>query len=241
MLLPLGIVVALIAAPAEAARTRVFFSAAQGDEALSEAHQQIDGAILVAARAHDDRFDVKGAQDIQGVLRTEATRAALGCDTMQCASEIADALDADQLVMTQVGRVGSTWVLTLTRVERATLQVISRTQVQADGDTPAVLLDRLPTAVDKVLGVWTSPLVPLGVGMISGGALAAALGTGATLAAFNIHAEGKQLVDSNPAAAAAARERGEPLYWTGWSLIGAAAAVTLAGAAALTVGMLDSE
>jgi hypothetical protein len=109
--------------------------------------------LLVSARRHQALFDVVGAADVKGVLDVESARAALGCDSESCANEIADALAAEQVLTGQLGRVGNLWLLTLTRTDRKTLQVLARASVEAHGDSPEVLLPLVPQAVDEVLGI----------------------------------------------------------------------------------------
>ncbi|OGQ17132.1 MAG: hypothetical protein A2138_23735 [Deltaproteobacteria bacterium RBG_16_71_12] len=132
--------------------------------------------LLVSARRHQQQFEVVGAGDVKAILDVEAAKAAIGCDTESCANEIADALDADQLLAGQVGRIGDVWLLTLTRTDKATMQVLSRASIEAHAESPAALLPHIPELVDQALGV----VRPVNVWAWTGGA---AVGVGALSAA----------------------------------------------------------
>ena len=109
-----------------------------------------DERVLNAARNHK-AFDVIGGRDVQSALDLEATRQAAGCtDDMSCAIEVAGALDAPQVVSGQLGRVGDTWVLALTRTERATLTVLSRVVRESHGASPEGLLGAIDGAVGEL-------------------------------------------------------------------------------------------
>lgn len=211
----------------------MFFARAQASAVSDEEARLIESAILTAARAHADRFDAVGHVDVQGILDAEAARQALGCDASECASEIADAISAEQLVTTQIGRVGSTWVVTLTRLQRSTMQVLAREQIQRTGEGADAILPELPRAVDALLDP-PRPLSGLAIAGsvgVAAGVLAAATGGVLLGVSLNAHAEGLALREAGDATAASAkRELGEPLYYAGHALLGAGATAALLGA-----------
>ena len=132
--------------------------------------------ILVAARAHDERFAVISAADLKAVLDVEAERQASGCDSESCASEIAAALDAPQLLVVTLDHVGERWVLTLTRADRIAVRVLAQKSREVRGASPEELLDVAPGLVDDVLGTPPSHLVVGGGIACAVGATTAALG-----------------------------------------------------------------
>lgn len=137
--------------------------------------------LLVSARRHHELFEVLGASDVKAIIDVEAAKAAMGCDTESCANEIADALNAEQLLAGQVGRIGDVWLLTLTRTDKATMKVLSRVSVEAHGDSPSSLLPLIANVVDQALGVerpanvwaWMGGTVGAvgALGVITGGVL----------------------------------------------------------------------
>jgi hypothetical protein len=146
------------------------------------------------------------------------------------------------VVMTQIGKVGGTWVLTLTRIDRKTLEVLARAQVQADGDSAAVLLDPVSVAVDKVLGVWVSPLLAVG-GVTTGiGVVLVAGGAAAVIPAVLAHAEADAAVKAGDSQAGVdTKAFWEPIYWIGWIVMGTGGVVAVSGGAVLGVGLAESE
>lgn len=233
------VIAALIAAAAARADApaRVFVAGiAVGAEADPQVAALLDDTLLVEARRHADRFEVLGTKDVQDILAIEAAKQALGCDSMSCASEIADALDAPQLVTGQIGRVGDRWLLTLTRTDRTTMKVLARTQREAA--TPDGLLAALPGQVD-VLFEGTGPLWPLVGGGAAIGGLGAAVGVvgGALLGlawADYLAAEEHGVVDDRFEELAA---RGGVLAPSGVALIAGGAAVLALGVVGAVVGL----
>ncbi len=136
--------------------------------------------LVVSARRHHELFEVVGAADIGALLDVEAAKAAMGCDTESCTNEIADALNAEQLLAGQVGRIGDVWLLTMTRTETRTMKVLARVSAEAHGDAPSALLPLIPDVVDEALGaaapvnVW--PWIGGAVGVVGALGAAAALG-----------------------------------------------------------------
>jgi hypothetical protein len=139
--------------------TRVFVAQiTTGAQADASVVSLLSDAILVAARRHALRFEVMGVEELRGALDHEAMRRNAGCDTASCAGEIADALDAPQIVTGQLGRVGGRWLLTLTRTDRRSFKVLMRTQRTVKGETPEDLLEAIPGQVDELFG--GAPLLP---------------------------------------------------------------------------------
>lgn len=93
--------------------------------------------------------------------------------------------------MGKIGRLGNTWVLTLTRIERATATARDRAKIQQQGPAVDVLLPRLGEVIDEVFrhgrpvpdaDVGISPLVTAGVGgLVLGGVGLVGLAAGAVL------------------------------------------------------------
>ncbi|MCC7072254.1 MAG: hypothetical protein IT383_13080 [Deltaproteobacteria bacterium] len=202
--------------------------------------------LLVSARRHQGLYEVLGATDLKTVLDLEAAKAAMGCDSDSCANEIADALNAEQLLAGQVGRIGDVWLLTLTRTEKSTLKVLSRVSVEARGDSPSALLPLIPSVVDEALGVerplkvwaWTGGAVA-GVGVL---ALAGAGGLYAlSLVEFEAAKTALDPAEFNVTRAAQARDWSKG-YYTAFVVTGATGGgLVVVGAATVVISLLAEE
>jgi hypothetical protein len=167
---------------------RVYVAPFTGETSDPATLDLVEDRVLVAARSAVARVDdarnieLIGARDVQSILDVEASKAAVGCDTTSCANEIADALNADEIVFGQLGRIGDTWQLTLTRTHRESLRVLGRSVQEARGDTPEGLLDDIGAQVDELFDLApTGPttLSVIGMGTTAVGAAALAVGVGA--------------------------------------------------------------
>jgi hypothetical protein len=199
--------------------------------------------VVVAARSHQARFTVYSVSDLRAVVELEAERQATGCDTDSCASEIAAALDAPQLLVASLDRVGDRWSLTLTRTERVTLRVLVQRSRDVLGATPGALLDVIPGLVDEVLG--PPPPSPL----VAGGAIAAGVGVAAVavgfvplVAAWAAQEEAEDsLANDQTADAQDAVDRGRGALlgaqglWIGGAIVG------VVGAAVSVAGLLQGD
>jgi hypothetical protein len=182
---------AVVSAPLPRARMkRVYVAPFTGETSDPATLDLVEDRVLVAARAVIERtmrddgaahveVELIGARDVQGILDVEAAKAAAGCDSTSCANEIADALNADEIVFGQLGRIGDTWQLTLTRTHRATLRVLGRSVKEARGETPEGLLGDIRPQVEEVFGVVAtgpSALAIAGMGMTALGAAGVVVG-----------------------------------------------------------------
>jgi len=151
----------------------------------SDLLQVLEGRILVAAKRHAG-FIVLGGADVRAFVDLEATRMTTGCDTNSdsCAIEIAGALDARQIITGNVHRLGDTWLLSLSRTDRTDLVVLGRVEREASGDSPRVLVDQVPGAVDELFGDAGPSFVVVG-SAVSAGVSAAALATGTVAAGLS--------------------------------------------------------
>jgi hypothetical protein len=191
-------IVLLMSAPEAAtgptAAPRVYFAPiAAGPGADVGTISVFEQRLLSSARRHRE-VQVVGAQDVQSLLDHEATRQQGGCDEggITCAAELAGALDASRMVTGQLGRVGSTWVLSLTLIERGTLNVIGRSSRQRKGDTPEELLNDLDGMLDELMGAAASadatptvaPWSTIGTAVMGVGIAGLVVGAGSTAATW---------------------------------------------------------
>ncbi len=104
-----------------------------------------------------------------------------------CATEIADAANADAIVRAHVGKLGDELLLTLTITEGSSSRLLAQGQRRASADAPSELLDVIPSLVRQVFQTSglarvkpkAVPIVPIMVS--AGGLLGAGVGTGILL------------------------------------------------------------
>lgn len=234
-----SLVLALVLSSSAHALPRVFLAPLRATDVKPGITDLLGDQLLVSARRHQALYEVVGAADVKGLLDVEAARAALGCETDSCANEVADALDADQLLTGQLGRVGDVWLLTLTRTDRKTLQVLARASVEARGDSPEVLLPRIPKVVDEALSIVHAPNLWAWSGGILAAVGAVPLLAGGTLYAFSFERFGaaQQALAQAPPEVETAKDAeswSKGLYWSGLITgISGATLVVLGGATAV--------
>jgi hypothetical protein len=191
----------------------------------------IQDRVLVATRRHAALFQAVSNSEMRALLDAEALRAALACDTTGCEAEIADALSAPQLITGQIGRIGSTWQITLTRTDRETLYVLARATREGRGDTAEALLPLIDELVDELLGIEAPPPSWPGIaGWLGVGTGAVALAAGGGIYAFSWlkYFDAKDALQRDEVKAAQeARSVGEAALVPAW-IVGAAGGVLVA-------------
>lgn len=251
--------VAMEAAPAPTLGTsavRIYVAPFTGETSDAATLDLIEDRVLVAAResiaraqSHGGRrVELVGARDVQNILDVEATKAAAGCDTTSCANEIADALNADEVVFGQLGRIGATWQLTLTRTHRASLRVLGRSVKEGRGETPEGLLDTIGAQVDEVFdvvppGPSVSSVVGMGATVLGGVALV--IGTGSYAYAWIEYANASAALSTadgnvpNNAVAKQHEDQSRAALTTAFVVGGIGAGVAAVGVGAWIVGGIE--
>lgn len=82
--------------------------------------------------AKDPDLAVMTGQDVRRLTEFEADRIRAGCDEESCASEIADALGADLVVFSTLGRLGTTYIFNMTLIETSSARALGRISANAD-------------------------------------------------------------------------------------------------------------
>lgn len=127
---------------------------------------------------------VLSQSDIRRAVELEADRAAAGCDSSACLAELANAMGVDLVVFAEVGKLGSSMLMTLSLFDARRGEVITRDTIEgADVDRMRALLD---SSVDRLLTPLapttpTSPLLVTGAVMSGAGSIVAGVGAGAAL------------------------------------------------------------
>ncbi len=84
-------------------------------------------------------FATLSAEDIRGMLRHLEHRQSLGCTDEACLAELGGALGVELVLSGSVGRVGETWVVSLTLLDVRRAAVVSREERTARGAADALL------------------------------------------------------------------------------------------------------
>lgn len=190
---------------------------------------------LLASLRRLKKLEIVGARDVETMLDVEAAKQQAGCsDGVACAAEIAGALDAPTIVTGQLGRVGSTWVLSLSRMDQRSLQVVARVTREVQGAGADALFPVLDGQIDELFEHGPDPwAVGGGVGLGVGAAgLVTAVGFGAGAWWYFSDVEGKLEARSEPDPVAF-RENAQGV---GAGLNAAAIVSGLVGATAVVVG-----
>jgi hypothetical protein len=146
---------------------------------------------VIADELEDQRgLEVITTADIQKALELEGERQALGCDKEQesCLSEIADAMGAQYVVFGELGRLGQSFVVTLSVYDSVKARSAGREVIQSP--TLDVLPARIAEVIDELFpraSVGEGKAEPTGsvagaVTAATGGVLALAGGVGAVWA-----------------------------------------------------------
>lgn len=162
------LVLLCLAGPASA--EKVFVAALTPGAGADPAEVALVDERLLASLRRLPQLEVVGARDVATMLDIDAVKQQAGCsDGVACAAEVAGALDAPMIVTGQLGRVGQTWVLSLSRMDQRSMQVVARVTREAQGPGADAVFPGLDAQVDEVFGrgpdVWgISGGVGLGVG-----------------------------------------------------------------------------
>jgi len=113
-------------------------------------------ALLVAASANAQGFEVKSVADVELAAQHEQLKQGMGCDDVGCATDLAASLNAEQLVTGTLTSLGKSYLLSMSRVrarDAVALARVSETLVDLEKD----LLVKMP-ALTKAL--FTDERVP---------------------------------------------------------------------------------
>lgn len=104
-------------------------------------------SLLVQRMRELPGFKVLAYRELEAMAALEVKKMLQGCDEVSCAAEMAGALNAEQVVVGSVGRLGSTMVLTLSRVRQRDASVMASWANQFEAPNDAVVGKQLPVAV----------------------------------------------------------------------------------------------
>ncbi len=118
---------------------------------------QVTDAIAGEAQ-HVAGFTIVTMAALEGVATQETLRQSTGCDALSCYTDLAGALNAQQLVMGKLGRLGTDLTLTLTRVRTQDAQLVGMASMRFPVGGEQQLLDQAPAIVASLFGVPVASL-----------------------------------------------------------------------------------
>jgi TolB-like protein len=106
-------------------------------------------ALLASEVARRPNLTVIAGSDLRALVGFERQKALLGCTESSCITELAGALGVAYLVSSEVSKVGSTWLLSLTLLDANKAMAQGRLTRKAYSDDQ--LVDETSNAVDELL------------------------------------------------------------------------------------------
>jgi hypothetical protein len=212
-----------------------------GAGATPEQAAVLTDAVLEAARRLFPDVGFVGESELTGLLDLEAQKQVAGCESdLSCLSELADALNAPELLSGSLARLGSTWVLDLKRVDQGGVIVRGQVQLKRAGLGVDVLLPEIdggvralfagdPVVVVEDDGGSAWPWIAMG----SGAAVAAAGGVVFAFALDNADFAKNGGLDQN--AHDLAVDQGHLLEATSYTAWGVGGALMIGGVALMFV------
>lgn len=109
-------------------------------------------AVLVHSAGTVPGYRVIAFSEVEATLGVEASRQLTGCSTDGCAAEIAGALNTDQVITGSMGKLGDSYILSLTRVQARDARVLGRAQRMFSIRIEEDIADNMPGAVAQLFG-----------------------------------------------------------------------------------------
>lgn len=174
------------------------------------------------------RGEVKSADEIATLLGLERQRQLLGCsdDATECMAEIAGALGAAEVVVSRLGRVGSSFVLEFKRMDAHRGRVLASTTRSVASEQGLVAAAK--ELIAELYGVVRRRSL-VGTAALFGGAGLVALGGASGITGLVIHRQvvAQQSAQLTPTVTRSTARTAELLYHVGLpvAVVGAAAAL----------------
>jgi len=116
------------------------------------------GGIVVVEMSRQGLARVLTMKDAEAAMTVNMRAQMANCDDTGCATEIAAALNTDQVVVGSLGHLGSTWILTLARVRVRGAAVLNRVSENIPADKPDALLTVVPRLVQQLFSAQVTTL-----------------------------------------------------------------------------------
>ncbi len=146
----LAIVVALPGGASAAERTRVVVYKLKSTSELAAAAAQVNDALLLHL-GRKDKITVLGEAEIQVMLGHEQDKQVLGCESdTKCLANLQTMIEANKVVSGHLGKLGSTYVVTLKLADADRALVVGVEGAEADNTED--LIAGVKAAADRLLG-----------------------------------------------------------------------------------------
>ena len=129
-------------------------------------------SVLVNVAAGLPGYRVISQAEIAASMTQEMMKQASGCNSVSCAAEIAGALDTEQIVIGSLGKVGQSYLLTMSRINGRDAVVVGRAQRRFDMLLEDDIVDNMPGAAAELFGLPPPPTTAKGTAVQAGGATA---------------------------------------------------------------------
>lgn len=178
MILPV-LLLALSAAPSGPQRIPVL-PLEHGDGVTEATATALTQALAAELRTRPG-LDIVTAAELTAVLGMARQRELLGCDAPSCRAEVGGALDADLLVIGNVSKLGSSWLLNVQLLDGRTARSLTQSRKRIQGGGVDGLLDLLPEVARELFPRGTQPAQQVSRTRISTAAYAPDIPTADTL------------------------------------------------------------
>ncbi|MBI5510887.1 MAG: hypothetical protein HY903_19170 [Deltaproteobacteria bacterium] len=113
-------------------------------------------------------YKVVAGRDVQAMLGFEKQKDMLGCTDAACLAEIGGALGVDRIVVSQIGKVGNTYVVNIKIINIRMADTEGRVYETVKGEVDA-LIETIKKSVVKLLGSGSKAALTLGATANRGG------------------------------------------------------------------------
>lgn len=145
------------AAPDAVARPRlIVLDLRDPTSALNRSAKQALIEAMVGEAARFEMVESFSLAELRAVLELETTKQEAGCDTNDCASDIANAMGGRYVLLSTVSRLGSSWQLTVSLYDSSTTAAVGRGSVRAVSLED--LAAQVPELIDEALASLGTPL-----------------------------------------------------------------------------------
>lgn len=144
---------ALVAAVSQAAPSVAVFNLKEGKGVDEKTASSISSVLVAEVRKSEAFSRVVASSELEALMGFERQRQLIDCNATSCMSEIAGSLGVDAILVGELGRVGSRFVLDVKLIDVKTAAVRFAFNEPLKGDEDAVL-----DAIPRVVAAMTAKL-----------------------------------------------------------------------------------
>lgn len=151
---PLALVVAsLVAAQGPAAGgapPSVLMLPVEPKNGVTQDAADLASAMLIGRVRRVPGVRIVSYRELEGAMSQAQRRMLVDCDSVSCAAEIAGALNADQIVLGALGKLGGAYILSLSRIEARNARLVASTVRQFPAVSEDAITRELPLAAAEL-------------------------------------------------------------------------------------------